>query len=292
MKRPRREANVGQQRYFTVKDFERLQYRSDKQLPWVKLYCNLLNDPAFERLPDAAKWHYCGLLLLARKSDRFDHSLPWEPSYLQRKLALSEPLDLDFLARARFISPVKKQRKPKKQESESGAQSADSERPTERTKDALDRDRDGDRDGDGDGEESQLNGLENLNLGNEVESHPAAQKTRDLMPSLSNSDEEISPFHPEPSYETSYMSVEGNEADCALGADLLFAVTCLRWSPPLARFRIRELLSMNSEKVKQRSPQGAESYLDKTMNLAEQIVNEEAAICDLLNRDSGDGPEY
>ena len=113
------------ERFFTVKDFDRLQYRSDKALPWVKLHCGLLDDPAFERLPDSVKWHYCGLLLLARRSDRFDHSLPWEPTYLQRKLALSEAIDLQLLSREGFISLVKKQRKPKKTKDEPGAQDAD-----------------------------------------------------------------------------------------------------------------------------------------------------------------------
>jgi hypothetical protein len=156
--------------FFTVRDFDRLQHRGQagKTFPWIKLYSNLLDDPDFERLEDNVKFQYIGLLLLARKSDRIDHSLPRDSAYLQRKLALTSPLDLEVLQREGFITPVRRAPKTKQTKDGEGAQRAHTghtqgtqKTPGAHPSSALDREGEleGDRELDQEGESLNL-GLE------------------------------------------------------------------------------------------------------------------------------------
>jgi hypothetical protein len=102
------------QKYFEMVGFDQLQHRvtdsrtgEPKSLPWIKLYWRLLDEPAFEGLPDQSKFHYIGLLLLAR---RLGNKLPFDPEYLSRKLSATYPVDLEILLEKRLIAICKRNR--------------------------------------------------------------------------------------------------------------------------------------------------------------------------------------
>jgi RepB DNA-primase from phage plasmid len=71
-----------------------------------------------------------------------------------------------------------------------------------------------------------------------------------------------------PCYEVSLASVQikdDGEPDRS-AADLLFAITCLRWKPPIPREQIVELLMRHSEKAGERND--AQWYVDATIDEA------------------------
>jgi hypothetical protein len=73
-----------------------------------------------------------------------------------------------------------------------------------------------------------------------------------------------------PSYAKSLASVrrkDDGEPDRS-AADLLFAVTCLRWKPPLTPEEISNLLYEHSEKVDDKNQQAAAEYVELTIQEA------------------------
>jgi hypothetical protein len=124
-------------KFFELRNFDSLQHRvtdsrtgEQKSLPWIKLYHSLLDDADFEQLPDEAKFHYIGLLLLARK---IGNKLPYNAEYLARKIAANSRINLELLLQRKFIVPCKRN----KTQGEEYAPSMH----RKRTEDALDRDK-------------------------------------------------------------------------------------------------------------------------------------------------------
>jgi hypothetical protein len=124
-------------KFFEIRNFDSLQHRvtdsrtgEQKSLPWIKLYHSLLDDPDFEQLPDDTKFHYIGLLLLARKIGNY---LPYNAEYLARKIAANSRINLELLLQRKFILPCKRN----KTQGEKYAPSMH----RKRTEDALDRDK-------------------------------------------------------------------------------------------------------------------------------------------------------
>lgn len=77
--------------YLSVKNFEKYQHYKKRRPPWIKFYRELLDDYEFLQLPDAAKWQYCGLLLLASiHGNRVPLNLEW----IQSQLGCHTPLDI------------------------------------------------------------------------------------------------------------------------------------------------------------------------------------------------------
>lgn len=74
-----------------IKNFEEYQHYKHRNPPWIKLHLSLLDDPDFLRLPDASKWHYIGLLLLA---SRHGNDILNDPLYIANRLGITEKLDL------------------------------------------------------------------------------------------------------------------------------------------------------------------------------------------------------
>lgn len=73
-----------------------------------------------------------------------------------------------------------------------------------------------------------------------------------------------------PSYAKSLASVrrkDDGEPDRS-AADLLFAVTCLRWRPPLTPQEIADLLYEHSEKVAEKNQHAAADYVELTIEEA------------------------
>ena len=256
------------ERFFTVKDFDRLQYRSDKALPWVKLHCGLLDDPAFERLPDSVKWHYCGLLLLARRSDRFDHSLPWEPTYLQRKLALSEAIDLQLLSREGFISLVKKQRKPKKTKDEPGAQDADGERPNGVPE--------GDGEGDRDRDLPQLKGLRKANT-------TVANAAKDAAFATDVCSRQI----PEEVFEEALSRVRRKNGGDPDYSDIDWNVACRCFELGFSKKETGDFLEIHSFHADAKSPSAGRKYIEHTIDNAFDHVALQGNIGKWAARQSG-----
>lgn len=86
--------------FFSVVNFDRFQHYRGRTPPWIKLYNNLLDDYAFARLPDAAKWHLVGIFLLA---SRYDNKIPADLDWLAKKLSASFVINLPLLQEAGFI---------------------------------------------------------------------------------------------------------------------------------------------------------------------------------------------
>lgn len=87
--------------YLKVKNFERFQHYKDRNPPWIKLYNDILDDYEFARLQDATKWLAVGLWLLA---SRYENRIPADPEWIGRRLNTTEPVDLDPLLSAGFIT--------------------------------------------------------------------------------------------------------------------------------------------------------------------------------------------
>jgi len=87
--------------YLKVKNFERFQHYKDRNPPWIKLYNDLLDDYEFARLQDASKWLAVGLWLLA---SRYDNRIPADPEWIGRRINATEPVDLQPLLNAGFIT--------------------------------------------------------------------------------------------------------------------------------------------------------------------------------------------
>jgi len=78
--------------FLSIKNFSKYQHYKHRNPPWIKLHLEILDDPDFLQLPDASKWHYIGLLLLASKHE---NALPWNESYVRSRTGMTEKLDLN-----------------------------------------------------------------------------------------------------------------------------------------------------------------------------------------------------
>lgn len=84
-----------------VKNWERFQHYKDRSPPWIKLYNDLLDDYRFTRLQDASKMHLVGIWLLA---SRLANRVPADPQWIADKIGATDPVDLNELVSAGFIS--------------------------------------------------------------------------------------------------------------------------------------------------------------------------------------------
>ena len=89
-----------QRRTFSVLNFDRFQHYKDRNPPWIKLYNELLDDYHFSCLQDASKLHLILIWLLA---SRTDNKLPYDSTWISRRINASEHVNLQALAQAGFI---------------------------------------------------------------------------------------------------------------------------------------------------------------------------------------------
>ena len=75
-------------RYLSVKNFAKHQHYKDRRPPWIKLHVEVLDDYAFACLQDASKAHLMLLWVLASK---LDNRIPYDLSFLSRKLGCMDP---------------------------------------------------------------------------------------------------------------------------------------------------------------------------------------------------------
>lgn len=85
----------------SVKNFEQYQHYKDRKPPWIKLYNDVLDDYAFEVLPDASKAHLMLIWLLA---SRTDNRIPNDPEWIARKIGATGPVDIAGLISAGFLA--------------------------------------------------------------------------------------------------------------------------------------------------------------------------------------------
>jgi hypothetical protein len=78
-------------RFLSIKNYEQYQHYKQRNPPWIKLHLSILDDPDFLDLPDASKWHYIGLLLLA---SRHENAIKPDFNYIKNRLGLNAKLDL------------------------------------------------------------------------------------------------------------------------------------------------------------------------------------------------------
>lgn len=94
-------------KYFSVRDFDKLQHYKDRALIWIKLHLELLDDYEFQQLPDETKYHLIGLMLLAaRRGNR----LPNDHTYLSRQIGANTSINLKTLLQKGFLIPAKRKR--------------------------------------------------------------------------------------------------------------------------------------------------------------------------------------
>lgn len=87
-------------RFIRIRNLEKYQHYRTRNAPWVKLHQAVLEDYDFARLPDQAKWHCLGLLLL---SARLQNEIPADPNWLKSKLNATSAIDLQLLVNVGFI---------------------------------------------------------------------------------------------------------------------------------------------------------------------------------------------
>ncbi len=86
--------------------FDRIKHYQDnsRQMIWIKLYLNLLDDVDFCLLSDDCKFHFLGLLLLAAK---LNNRLPNNPQFLAQKLSATSEIDVEILLSKKLLIPFK-----------------------------------------------------------------------------------------------------------------------------------------------------------------------------------------
>lgn len=88
--------------YLHIKNWEQFQHYADRSPPWIKLHRSVLDDYEFTALPDASKAHLMLLWLLASSNEG---RIPSDPAWLSRRLATTEPIDLELFVRTGFLIP-------------------------------------------------------------------------------------------------------------------------------------------------------------------------------------------
>jgi len=94
--------------YFRVKNLEKFQHYKHRNPPWIRLYTDLINadDLDYSALTDTQKLHLIHIWMLAtRHGNRVPMNLEW----LQRRLNISDPIDLTPLLKAGFIEVIEEE---------------------------------------------------------------------------------------------------------------------------------------------------------------------------------------
>jgi hypothetical protein len=86
--------------YLRVKKWEEFQHYKDRNPPWIKLHRGILDDYEFSCLQDASKAH---LMLIWVFASQNGGKIPEDANFLQRKLGLAKPPDLEILINHGFL---------------------------------------------------------------------------------------------------------------------------------------------------------------------------------------------
>jgi hypothetical protein len=86
--------------YLRVKKWAEFQHYKDRNPPWIKLHRTLLDDYEFSCLQDASKLQLILIWVLASQNDG---RIPEDAIFLQKRLSLSKPPDLETLINQGFL---------------------------------------------------------------------------------------------------------------------------------------------------------------------------------------------
>ncbi|MHB1326884.1 MAG: hypothetical protein ACYC2K_01660 [Gemmatimonadales bacterium] len=89
-------------RYLRIKNWDEFQHYKDRSPPWIKLHRTLLDDYEFSRLQDASKAHLMLIWLFASQNDG---RIPEDAKFLQARLGLDKPPDMEALINQGFLIP-------------------------------------------------------------------------------------------------------------------------------------------------------------------------------------------
>ena len=87
-------------KYFSVSNWGEFQHYKDRNPPWIKLHNQLLDNYEFENLTDATKGHLLCIWMLA---SRTNNKLPYDHSWIKRKIGANSTIDLKSLECSGFI---------------------------------------------------------------------------------------------------------------------------------------------------------------------------------------------
>lgn len=87
-------------KYLKVKNWAKFQHYKDRQPPWIKLHRSFFDDYEVSCLQDASKLHLILIWLFASQNDG---KIPEDANFLQKKLGLSKPPDLEALINNGFL---------------------------------------------------------------------------------------------------------------------------------------------------------------------------------------------
>lgn len=96
-------------KYLSIKSFDKHQHYKDRRPPWIKLHAEILDDYEFLCLQDASKAHLMLLWVLASK---LDNRIPYDLTFLSRKLGTTSPVDVEELVLQGFVEVSQDDSKP------------------------------------------------------------------------------------------------------------------------------------------------------------------------------------
>lgn len=122
-----------QKRYLRVRNFDALQHYKDRNPIWIKLYCSILEDYDFARLPDETKFHAVGLMLLASRSN---NKFPDDEEWLRAKINANSKINLQILLEIEFLEVISDKKGEESDENFDGKRTTNA-RKSKKTKDDL-----------------------------------------------------------------------------------------------------------------------------------------------------------
>lgn len=91
-------------KFYGVKNFEKFQLaktgKNATQTLWIRLYYSLLTDYGFSRLPDATKFHFIGLCLLAGQTK---NQIPADHHWISQRIGNTSDIDFSALISGGFL---------------------------------------------------------------------------------------------------------------------------------------------------------------------------------------------
>ena len=95
--------------YLRVRNWDRWQYRADRNLPWIKVYRDLLLDPDFMALTDVQKGHLMCIWLAASARNG---CIPDDANLVQRLISSEIRPELEVFLKLQFLEKQGKRRRP------------------------------------------------------------------------------------------------------------------------------------------------------------------------------------
>lgn len=86
--------------FITVSGWDEFQHYKDRNPPWIKLHNHLLDNYEFECLGDSAKGHLLCIWMLA---SRTGNKIPYDATWIKKKIGASTSINLDSLINAGFL---------------------------------------------------------------------------------------------------------------------------------------------------------------------------------------------